>query len=179
MTITPYISQVIAPTSEPLTLTEAKLYLRVDHSDDDAVITRMIAASRRKAESYVRRSLITQSWRLMFDDYAPTIFALPRGPVQSITHVKLIAKDGAETTLDASAYHTTAGNKKLVFDISPMAHLVEVQYVAGYGEAADVPVAIKQGMLGHIATMYDTRDITVAPDGITCSLYDDFREICL
>ncbi len=62
------LTRVVAPAFEPLTLAETKLYLRVDHSDDDASIARMIQAAREAAEFYLRRSLVTQDWLLERDD---------------------------------------------------------------------------------------------------------------
>lgn len=39
------------PTAEPVSLVEAKLHLRVDFNDDDALITSLITAARQAAET--------------------------------------------------------------------------------------------------------------------------------
>ena len=52
---------------EPVTLAEAKAYLRVEHDDDDDVIAALIAGARIHVEAQTRRALITQSWRLVRD----------------------------------------------------------------------------------------------------------------
>jgi uncharacterized phiE125 gp8 family phage protein len=44
------------PASEPLSLAEAKNYLRVQHDADDALIAAMISAARMQAESRTRRA---------------------------------------------------------------------------------------------------------------------------
>jgi uncharacterized phiE125 gp8 family phage protein len=64
------------PASEPLSLAEAKNYLRVEHGADDALIAAMIAAARIQVESLTRRALVTQSWRIVLDRWSPT--ARPR-----------------------------------------------------------------------------------------------------
>ena len=60
---------VSGPATEPVSLAEAKLHLRVDFSDDDALISAYIIAARQKAESITRRALITQSWNLVMDQF--------------------------------------------------------------------------------------------------------------
>src|ERR1035437_40652 len=56
-----------APAIEPLSLAEAKAFLRVETSDDDDVICALIAGSRIHVEAQTRRALITQSWRISAD----------------------------------------------------------------------------------------------------------------
>jgi uncharacterized phiE125 gp8 family phage protein len=54
---------LIAPAIEPLSLDEAKTFLRVETGDDDALITALIAAARLHVESQTHLALITQSLR--------------------------------------------------------------------------------------------------------------------
>lgn len=56
-----------APAIEPISLNDAKNYLRVDHAADDALITSMISAARIQVESRTRRALMTQTWRVVLD----------------------------------------------------------------------------------------------------------------
>src|SRR5690242_14642320 len=55
------------PAVEPLSLAEAKAFLRVEHDDDDDIIAALIAGARIHVEAQTRRALITQSWRLVRD----------------------------------------------------------------------------------------------------------------
>lgn len=67
---------VSGPASEPVTLAEAKLHLRVETgmTDDDTLISALIVAARQVAETITRRALITQTWRLVLDQFpAPGI----------------------------------------------------------------------------------------------------------
>ncbi|MDB2415491.1 head-tail connector protein [Rickettsiales bacterium] len=154
----PYLKIQTAPASEPITLTEAKNYLRVDGSDDDTYITNLIVATRQVAEKYMHNSLITQTWKMSFDQYAPTNVNLQMGPVQSISSVKIITRNESETTLDSSAYYLNAGNERLIFDACPVSHKIEILYVTGYGDAAsDVPEPIRNAILAHMAAIYDDR----------------------
>lgn len=56
---------------EPLTLAEAKVYLRVDTSDttDDALISSLIIAARKAVENFTGRRLINQTWNFWLDRF--------------------------------------------------------------------------------------------------------------
>ena len=53
------------PVAEPLSLEDAKLFLRVEHDADDERIASLIAAARGEIELATRRVLMTQTWRLV------------------------------------------------------------------------------------------------------------------
>ncbi|MCB2081366.1 MAG: phage head-tail connector protein [Hyphomicrobiales bacterium] len=175
----PTLTLITAPAEEPLSLSEAKLYLRVDSSDEDSVITRMIATARQAAEHYTRRSFITQTWTLAYDDYAPAMVALPKGPVQSITSVKTIARDATETVISSSVYTMDAGKNRLLFDADILGLVVQITYVAGYGDASSIPEALKQGMLAHIADLYEQRPNYAGLPLTARDLYAPYRSLRL
>jgi len=148
----------IAPATEPLALSEVKTFLKVDSSDDDTLITNLITTVRVAAEKFLKVSFIDQSWKLSYDKYCPSVVKMVMGPVQSITSVKAIARDGTETIINSSTYYLSSGNQKLIFDANVVSNRVEIVYLTGYGALAnDVPNPIKQGMLSHIAAIYDGR----------------------
>jgi hypothetical protein len=63
------------PAFAPLTLAEAKLYLRVDHSDEDDVITRLVGAATGYADGpdgFLQRALVDQTWELTLDAFPAT-----------------------------------------------------------------------------------------------------------
>ena len=53
---------VTPPAEEPVSLAEAKLHLRVDIADDDALITALISAARQAAETITGRQIVTARW---------------------------------------------------------------------------------------------------------------------
>jgi uncharacterized phiE125 gp8 family phage protein len=60
------------PVSEPVTLGEAKSYLRIADTDDDTFVNALITAVRQRFESWAARSLITQTWTLWLDGFPRT-----------------------------------------------------------------------------------------------------------
>lgn len=178
MTNFPALTRISGPASEPVTLAEAKAYLKVTSSGDDALITSLIVAVRKAAEEYMRISLITQSWKLSYDKYATACVILPFGPAQSITSVKAITRDAVENVIDSSAYYLSSGNRRLVFDASPLSHRVEITYVAGYGNSAsDVPSPVRYGMLAHLAAIYDGRAGEKSIPKQAVDFYVPYREV--
>jgi len=74
---------------EPITLDEAKLHLKVDSADDNALISALIIAARDLAERETKRVFITQTWHLFRDD-SPVEFEIPKPPLQSLKSIRVI-----------------------------------------------------------------------------------------
>ncbi len=108
--------RIVAPAAEPLTLSETKDFLRIPHDDDDSRIADMIITARSLAEQWMKRSLVTQSWKLTFADSIAGTLRLPMGPVQSITSVISTSAGDVSTAIPATAYVLSAGKDSLVID---------------------------------------------------------------
>lgn len=67
----PYVVTV-QPSSEPVTLSEAKAHLRVDWPDDDTYIGNLITTARQWCEQGIRRALITQTLKATVQLPEPT-----------------------------------------------------------------------------------------------------------
>jgi len=173
------VERITAPAVEPLQLAEVKLYLRVEQETEDALLTSLIAVAREAAEAFTGRSLITQSLRQRV--YAPVcgIVSLLKGPVQSIQTVEAVHA-GEAVTLDPETYRLHGSRNLLQLLTLPYAEEIVVTYVAGYGDAsADVPSLIRQGMLQHIALMYENREASPAVPELARALYQPYREMRL
>ena len=120
------LNLVTAPTIEPVTLDEAKTFLKIDGSDEDLLVTSLISSARQKAESFTRRAFLTQTWQLFLNAFPnsrkntwqpgffemaitelspyPAQISIPKSPLISVTHVKTYAIDGTATTFSSSNY---------------------------------------------------------------------------
>ncbi len=168
---------VTAPSVEPLTLTEAKLYLRVDQSTEDNLISGMVVAARQWVETYTRRALVTQTWDFRYEAFMDTRqpLILPKAPLQSVTSITYLDEDGVSQTLASSNYSVrtlsgaTAGRGyiELNDDVSlPSLYTdalapVTVRAVCGYGAAAAVPDGIKMAIYLMLGDLYEQRQETM------------------
>ena len=58
---------VTPPAAEPVSLIEAREFLRIDDDRDTALIETLIAAARVALETRTGRVFVTQAWRYVFD----------------------------------------------------------------------------------------------------------------
>lgn len=195
-----------APATEPVSLVEAKLFLRVDHSEEDDLITTLITAAREMIENDILRALITQTWTLTLDffpngrsndwwdgvrqasiqslDEGGRIIALPRPPLISVTHLKTYGEDNSATTYSADNYivDITSQPGRIALENGQVwpanlrvARAVEIEFIAGYGAASDVPKALKTALMMIIAKMYECRGEAVEMPTMAEKLISPFR----
>jgi uncharacterized phiE125 gp8 family phage protein len=149
------------PASEPITLAEAKAHLKVDTDADDALIERLIAAARARAEWHTGRAFVTQSWIFWLDAWPETI-DLPLPPLQSVLSITAYTRADIAHTLSSSDY-TVANNRIALKDgRAPPTDLrrlnaVAIAFTAGYGVASDVPAPLRVAILSLIAFLYEHR----------------------
>ena len=90
-----------APLSEPLSVPDAKSYLRVEHGDDDAIIAALIASARHHVEALTRLGLMTQTWRVVRDRWPDNgRIRLKLGPLRSLAAARIYNESGNAVALD-------------------------------------------------------------------------------
>jgi len=165
------IDIVTPAASEPITLTEAKNFLRVDHSNDDTLISALITSARQLCEEYTRRILVTTTIDEYYDKFPTNRFEnlsnliyLSRGPVSSITSLKYVNEIGSEVTISSSLYITDLISEPARvqsvsgwFAAAGVVNQVIVRYVVGTG-VSSIPKPLIQGMMLVISDLYDQRN---------------------
>ena len=160
------------PAAEPITLAEAKQFLRVEHDDDDDIIAALIAGSRIHVETQTRRALITQSWRLTRDVWpAAGWVALLPVPVKTLDAVRVYRSDGTTLALDLSGFvlDKSAAPARLSFvhGVPPApgrpAAGIEIDVTCGYGDTgANVPEPLRHAIRLLVAHWHENRGIVAA-----------------
>jgi len=172
------LERVTAPASEPVTLAEAKLYLRLDGTVEDSLVGEQITTARMLAEQWLRRSLITQAWKLSYDYGVSECVRLPMGPVTAITGINMVQQDGGMISVNTNAYWLNATKNAVMLSGPIYAFRVEIMYSAGFGGASAVPAPIKQGILAHVAHLYENRGDMALPAQVA-QLYLPYRDMRL
>lgn len=168
------------PASEPLSLTDAKNYLRVQHDADDALITSMISAARMQVERRTRRALITQTWRIVLDRWPSSgSVASPVSPLREVVTARVRDETGEPQELDTDIFipNTASSPGLIAFDAGRVIHPgqdvagIEIDIEAGYGAASDVPAPLVQAIRLLLARAYEYRGqgerADAMPEGIS------------
>lgn len=155
---------ITAPTTEPITLAEAKLQLRVDNNDEDALIQGFITAAREHAEQVTRRSIMPQTWEVILDAFPDSDIELLYPNVLTVESVKYIDLNNVQQTMSASDYYLDKDSEpawlilaidKTWPDTLEVANAVRVRYTAGYADAISVPASIRTWLLLAVENLYD------------------------
>ena len=161
MRASPTFQTISGPTTEPITLDELKLRLRVTSCDFDSELLDMLKAARQQVEADTYRRLITQTVVMYQEDFASLLgpVEIRLAPVQSITHVKYYDRDDVLQTFAAADYYANLTSTPPEIRLKeakqwPNTSLyrpnkVEVTMVAGYGAAASVPQAAKLAIVEY------------------------------
>jgi uncharacterized phiE125 gp8 family phage protein len=161
------LKQVTPPAVPPVSLAEAKQFLRLETADEDALIGALIATAVERCEDYTGRALITQTWRLVFDAWPGPAVSLVKAPLLAVDHIKTFAADDSAQTLDPAAYFVDrdAAPGRVVaragqaWPVPGRASAgIEIQFQAGYGANWNqVPQALRSGLLALVATFFERR----------------------
>ncbi len=156
-----------APANEPLSLADAKAFMRVEHDNDDSVITALIAAARNHVEALTRCGLITQTWRIVLDRWPEQGRIKPRlGPLQSVTAARVYNDANVASTIDAARFVADPASGTIAAPGWSLPHPgramagIELDVVVGFGAAAsDVPQVLLQAIRMLVAQLYENRSL--------------------
>jgi len=158
------VTDLTSPALEPVSLARVKLFLRVDHDNEDDLIADMIKAARLQIEDYCGVSLITRSRRFSLPLKTDGHIVINHYPLLEIEAVRVIDKRGGKTVLTASDYTANLRSRPVRFHLeaakyAASSHNLEVDAVAGYGPSeADIPAPFMQAILLLTAQFYERGD---------------------
>lgn len=188
------------PALEPVSVTEVKMFLRIDGTADDDMLADLILAAREMCEEYTRRKFISTGITMTLDAFpygsrtdwwdgvreahinvldgrADSIY-LPFPPVVSVTSITTYDRDNASAVFSSANYSvdTVGGrvylNQSGVWPINLRErNAVSIVYTAGYGATTgSVPNAIKHAIKMTVATLYENRECFEMPAAAKAAL---------
>jgi uncharacterized phiE125 gp8 family phage protein len=155
---------VVEPPAAAVSLEEAKRHLRVDHPDDDALITSLIAAAQGHVDGpggWLGRAIGVQTLEARLSGMPGCGVLLPYPPLVGVQEISF---EGV--TIDPQTYRLADSEDRITLQrgaswpASGQADgSVKIRYRAGYVE---VPAALKVAILLMAADWYAVRENSVA-----------------
>jgi len=138
--------------TEPVTLTEAKNFCKIDISTDDDLINLLITAARQMCEAYTGVGFVEHDVVAVLNNMNGDIY-IPYGPMIAINSVE--NEQGTVLILDTN--YTIGGNefKRLK---TPLQNNITIDYTTGY---TTLPEALKTALLNQVYYLYDNRSVGV------------------
>lgn len=137
--------------TEPVSLEDAKNFLKIGFDDDNLLIQRLIIASRELLENQLNLSIVKKNVQLLFSHDGCNLYPLAVGPIGVITEAKFSYHYPDDLVITTENYKIIGMEFK---SFKGSAGYWTLKYDAGYTE---VPQAISQGILKQVAWMYENR----------------------
>lgn len=130
---------------EPVTLLEAKNYLRIDHTEDDDLITDMITQGRILAETCISKDILSKE-RELFTALVDRDIALPYAPINTTVDIVV---EFTGVVVDENNYELLGLDEPFVRLFGPTAD-VTIKYTT-----QGITEGVKLGILAAIAYQYN------------------------
>lgn len=158
------LKRITAPSSV-VTLTEVKEQLRIDGSNDDALLQRYISAATEAIEGPYGIGVLlgSQTWEY-YQDHFTRLIQIPLYPVISIDEIRYVDEGGTDQVLATDQYRVdtvsnparinTEHNVTWPPTRSRELNAVTVKFTGGY---TSVPEILKAAVIMWVAHMYEIR----------------------
>lgn len=168
-----------------LTVAAAKLHMRVDYDDDDALIEGYIAAAIANIDGrdgWLGRAIGYQTWELRLAEFGGCEIKVPLPPLIEVESVKYYDVSDTLQTLSTDDYEVVGigafGKARVVLKsgrawpgLAKRAENVVIRFRAGYvtddSPAGEVPAPILTAIKRQVATMYENRETMVINASVT------------
>lgn len=178
------MAESLVPGEVPVSLNEARSWLRLGATIDDAVVAGLVRAATSVCEAFVGQWLIVRAGEDILPLAPGGVIQPGVRPVVGIDAVDLLLPDGGTVALAAGDYRTAIGRDgtaRVTIDDPRGAERACVAYRAGIAEGAnDIPEAIRQGILRMTQHLHDARDgAGAAPPAAIAALWQPWRRLTL
>lgn len=135
--------------AEPISVTDLKNWLKIDLTEDDAILAIIIPAARAQIENVVNLSLINRTVKATIKNGFGN-FLLPYGPVKIIVSTTTLSGDAITVTKQGNMINESFDGNNAI-----------VTYTAGY---LSLPPSLRIAWLQQCAYLYENRGDESAGD---------------
>jgi uncharacterized phiE125 gp8 family phage protein len=163
------------PAIEPVSLSEAKDFLRIIADDEDELLGTLITAARLMIEAASGRLLIEQAWRIVLDAWPQGgEIRLPLSPLRSLAAARVHPAAGAAEPVAPSSLTLVEGSDPPLIRVAGPVPVpgrarssIEVDLIAGFGATRDtVPAPLRQAVLRLACRWFEHRGDVVSRDAM-------------
>jgi uncharacterized phiE125 gp8 family phage protein len=165
------IKQINSNKNEIISLKKAKNYLRIDHNHDDELIAEMIEIATESAENYLGSKLQKSDWKITIYDNFTAKINLIHNPISEVKQIKINRLNQDAVYLAKEAYYFKQ-QYLYIKNYSQSFVSAEITYTVGYEK---IPLTITQGILEHLAKLYDLRGSDLSMPFSAKSLYQSHK----
>ncbi len=167
----PKLKTAPASATNIISLAELRSSLRIGHTDEDALLTRLIEAAVARIDGYwgvIGKALLTQTWQVVVP-YLSDPIKLPFGNNATAAVVKYYdtSNDLQTASSDLYSIQEKVGGIEICLktnQVWPSTYSREdaglVEWTIGYGAGSDVPAAIKHAVALLASHFYENRAVT-------------------
>ena len=164
------VTTLAAPAAEPLSLAEAKDYLRIGGDGEDGLVQSLIAGARARIEQLAGVAMITRTLRVTIDWWPrgaieKRTVAMPVRPADELVVVRVFNGSGDAQTVTDRFTLARGRSARLVWTSGSFPwpgqrhNGIEIDYSAGFGdEPDDVAEALRLAVKRLVAHAYHARD---------------------
>lgn len=149
------VTTLVEPASEPITLAQAKNYLRVDFDDDNDLITALIISARLRLEKYAGIAISPRTLQAVA--YVDEFIELPYAPLNNITLVEYWDGSGW-VAMGLGDYYILGTTYKKIYMVANNRMEYRFTYTCGY---TSIPQPMITALYKLIADLYDYRESSV------------------
>lgn len=164
-------------TEAPITLAEARVYMRSSETADDDMVTLLLTAATDLVEQWCDVAILQATYAAYYPEFPVSatlgtindILPLPRPPIVSVDTVTYYDDDNTLQTLDVANYFTVTGTPAAIAVTTTISTYTRhdaicIEYTAGYDDSyVSVPEALRTAVGMTVAWLYDNPDTKELP----------------
>lgn len=161
------IEESTAPATEVVTTAEAKAQLVISDTTDDTLIDFLVAATTKQVQVQAGQQFVDATFKMRLNEFPiDDTISLPRSPLDSVTSITYVDGNGDTQTFSTDDYEVDTFGKRGSIRLADGSvwpttkftlNAVTIEFIAGYGAAADVPTHHKQAILLVVTDLFENR----------------------